>query len=245
MRNARENWKCELQRIRKLQWWNDVKGKAEGFPDNPVVYHIHPIALVGNFQSMETNIDKLIREIGDIIAFGEGGYESYNTGTDPITARVVYTIRNASVGTITGRSINEILSSSSLPASNRNRLFATGKYQTIPSTLREGKSILGLTGEEKYDAIMQERFFKDYLFNKAGNGKLANFVKNNQGGVDDAQLAAAKEWASIAVPTGRPISNGTVSDGTMSYYQGKANSANRDSTAQLRRILQQLATSRG
>jgi hypothetical protein len=49
MRNARENWQCELQRIRKLQWWDSVKGKVEGFPASAVVHHIHPIAMVGNF----------------------------------------------------------------------------------------------------------------------------------------------------------------------------------------------------
>ncbi|QAU25505.1 lytic transglycosylase domain-containing protein [Dyella sp. M7H15-1] len=51
MRHARQNWECEVQRIHKLQWWNEVKGKVAGFPDSPVVYHIHPIALVGNFSS--------------------------------------------------------------------------------------------------------------------------------------------------------------------------------------------------
>ncbi|QAU24624.1 lytic transglycosylase domain-containing protein [Dyella sp. M7H15-1] len=50
MRHARQNWECEVQRIHKLQWWNEVKGKVAGFPDSPVVYHIHPIALVGNFE---------------------------------------------------------------------------------------------------------------------------------------------------------------------------------------------------
>ncbi|MDR6381951.1 glycoside hydrolase family 19 protein [Paraburkholderia caribensis] len=53
MRNARENWQCELQRIKKLQWWDDVKGAVEGFPASPVVNHIHPIALVGNFSTSE------------------------------------------------------------------------------------------------------------------------------------------------------------------------------------------------
>ncbi|RKP46978.1 glycoside hydrolase family protein [Trinickia fusca] len=49
MKNAQENWKCELQRIKKLQWWSDVKGKVAGFPGTATVYHIHPIALVGNY----------------------------------------------------------------------------------------------------------------------------------------------------------------------------------------------------
>ncbi|WP_198021451.1 lytic transglycosylase domain-containing protein [Burkholderia sp. WSM2232] len=59
MRNAAENWKCELERIRKLQWWESVKGKVEGFPSSPVVNHIHPVGLVGNFSSSCTciNID--------------------------------------------------------------------------------------------------------------------------------------------------------------------------------------------
>lgn len=48
-RNARENWQCELERVRKLQWWDEVRGKIEGFPESAVVYHIHPVALVGNF----------------------------------------------------------------------------------------------------------------------------------------------------------------------------------------------------
>lgn len=49
MRNAAENWKCGLERIRNLQWWNSGLQKVEGFPSNPVVNHIHPIAILGNF----------------------------------------------------------------------------------------------------------------------------------------------------------------------------------------------------
>ncbi|MDH6151988.1 GH24 family phage-related lysozyme (muramidase) [Paraburkholderia sp. WSM4179] len=49
MRNAAENWKCELERIRKLQWWDSVKGKVDEFPSSPVVNHMHPVAMIGNF----------------------------------------------------------------------------------------------------------------------------------------------------------------------------------------------------
>jgi GH24 family phage-related lysozyme (muramidase) len=49
MRNTAENWKSELERIKRLQWWNSVKGKVEGFPSGAVVNHVHPIAMVGNF----------------------------------------------------------------------------------------------------------------------------------------------------------------------------------------------------
>ncbi|TDY49750.1 glycoside hydrolase family 19 protein, partial [Paraburkholderia rhizosphaerae] len=63
MRNARENWECELQRIKKLQWWDDVKGKVDGFPDSPVVHHIHPVALVANFSRRPTVTTTMLRKI--------------------------------------------------------------------------------------------------------------------------------------------------------------------------------------
>ncbi len=51
MRNAKNNWLRELERVKKLQWWNDVKGKVPGFPASATVMHIHPVALVNNFIS--------------------------------------------------------------------------------------------------------------------------------------------------------------------------------------------------
>jgi len=38
----------EKKRITKLVWWDEAKLGVQGFPD-PNVFHIHPIALVGNF----------------------------------------------------------------------------------------------------------------------------------------------------------------------------------------------------
>jgi hypothetical protein len=41
-------WQDELQRIQKLQWWDQVKA-VKDFPAGPTVYHFHPIGLIGNF----------------------------------------------------------------------------------------------------------------------------------------------------------------------------------------------------
>ncbi|WP_237179626.1 glycoside hydrolase family 19 protein [Paraburkholderia sacchari] len=40
----------EKKRIEKLVWWDAVRAGVQGFP-GPDVYHIHPIALVGNFRN--------------------------------------------------------------------------------------------------------------------------------------------------------------------------------------------------
>ena len=77
MRNARENWQCEVQRIKKLQWWDDVK-KVAGFPASPTVLHIHPVALVGNFQNHGCiNVEEFLR-------IYEAEHVSFEAGTRPL-----------------------------------------------------------------------------------------------------------------------------------------------------------------
>jgi GH24 family phage-related lysozyme (muramidase) len=49
MRNAKANWLKELERVKKLQWWDSVRGKIQGFPASATVLHVHPVALVCNF----------------------------------------------------------------------------------------------------------------------------------------------------------------------------------------------------
>ena len=48
MGHGKQVWQTELERIRKLQWWDSVKA-VKGFPASADVWHIHPIGLVGNF----------------------------------------------------------------------------------------------------------------------------------------------------------------------------------------------------
>jgi len=41
-------WKNEIERIGKLQWWEQVTG-VEGFPTELNPWHFHPVGLIGNF----------------------------------------------------------------------------------------------------------------------------------------------------------------------------------------------------
>lgn len=204
----------------------------------------NPTMVVPPIAGQLVSLDDYIKQIGDIIAGGEGGYESYNTGTRGTHGHVGHSYMHPVAGTVTNRSINEILATQDLYSDNPMRLFATGKYQTVFATLQAGKTHLGLSGDEKYDAAMQERMFREFLIYKAGGGKLAAFVKQGLGTIDDAQLAAADEWASIAAPNGARILDGRVSDGTLSYFESNANSANQSSTRRLRAILQEISQKR-
>ena len=84
MRNAAENWMCELERIKKLQWWDSVKGKVEEFPASPVVNHIHPIALTGNFSSAGCtciNIDVFCAKYKTLHASEFGAFDKHGNHT--------------------------------------------------------------------------------------------------------------------------------------------------------------------
>lgn len=48
MGDGKPTWTTEMERIKKLQWWDRMKA-MKGFPCDPDVWHIHPIGLVGNF----------------------------------------------------------------------------------------------------------------------------------------------------------------------------------------------------
>lgn len=48
MKKQTELWKTELDRLAKLQWWEQIKG-VDGFPADLSPWHVHPIGLIGNF----------------------------------------------------------------------------------------------------------------------------------------------------------------------------------------------------
>ncbi|AUT64247.1 glycoside hydrolase family 24 protein [Paraburkholderia terrae] len=76
-------WQAELERIKRLQWWDAVKA-VKGFPAGPEVWHIHPIGLIGNFTGAAgaalTLEEARVRAFLRMIRVGEGtespiGYE--------------------------------------------------------------------------------------------------------------------------------------------------------------------------
>jgi hypothetical protein len=237
----RKEWQGELERQDKLVWWNAVASKVDGFPQDPHVYHLHPLGWIDNFSRCTSGrMEDVLTEIAEIIASGESGsYEAYNTGTKNVPYDLVgHSFPISGPIKVTSQTINQILATSSLDGTNALRLFATGKYQTIFSTLKDACDRMKLTGDELYDASMQERVLREHLIPTAGGGVLHQFITKGKGSVDDAQLAAAKQWASIGVPVGMQTKHGRVSDGTTSFYDKKGvNQGNRKATERLRKYL--------
>ncbi|WP_230941468.1 type VI secretion system tip protein TssI/VgrG [Burkholderia cepacia] len=57
--SSRAAWEAEKARIAQLVWWDAVAGKVKDFPVDPFVYHIHPVAHIGNLmKSSATKISE-------------------------------------------------------------------------------------------------------------------------------------------------------------------------------------------
>jgi hypothetical protein len=178
--------------------------------------------------------------LAEALSLGEGNYESYNTGTRGVPhGRVGHSYLTPPRGTVTGRTINEVLRTSSLPGTDTRRLFAVGRYQITRNTLRDAVSAMHLTGNERLTPELQDRIFAEYLVQR--RAPLARFIFHGTGSVDDAQYAAAQEWASVAVPQNYRTRHGRLSDGGTTFYDGgPANRASSRATGAVRRYLMNL-----
>jgi len=48
---------AEIARIQQLTWWDEVRSTvSQPFPTSPEVFHIHPVALVGNFSGIRESL---------------------------------------------------------------------------------------------------------------------------------------------------------------------------------------------
>jgi hypothetical protein len=173
----------------------------------------------------------MYKQLGDLLTKGEGNYESYNTGT--INKKVVHSFPNRPAGTVTGKTIYDIIASNNLPATDPRRFFASGKYQITIPTLADAVAAMKLNGQEKFTPAMQERIFREFLLPKRAVG-LNNYVNYNEDTVGHAQASAAPVWSSIAVPAGNGLTD------TKSYYESDANHANLNATRHFRDYLQNL-----
>lgn len=156
--------------------------------------------------------------LGNLIAkreSGKAGYNAYNKGT--LNDKIIASDRPIDLSKMT---IDEYLKRSTLPISNPNRLFAVGKYQIIPETMKEAVNNLKIdTKTTRLTPEIQEDIFNRYLI--SGKRKaVKNFLSGKSNDIDAAVLDLAKEFASIGVPRDVYRGKRLIVKGK-SYYSGK------------------------
>lgn len=142
-----------------------------------------------------------------LISGGEGGYNSYNKG--------IAGDANGAEIDFSAMTVGEIMRRQRLHETNPgnpDELFAVGKYQMTPGTMREAVAKLGIDENTPFTPELQDRLFSDYLVDEKRPDVRAYIT--GAGGEQDlkaAQLALAKEFASVADP-----------NTNKSYYDGDA-----------------------
>jgi hypothetical protein len=133
--------------------------------------------------------------LGQMISKGEGGYGSFNRG-------IAGDARGKQID-FSSVALSDIMALQRLPPGNGKRLFAVGKYQVIPKTMRGAVAALGINTSEMYGPALQEKIFRNYLI-AAKRPAVKKFVTGQSNDLHGAQLALALEFASVADPnTGR------------------------------------------
>ena len=121
-------------------------------------------------------------------------YNAYNRGT--AGGKILGANFNRSL--VTSR-ISAILADMSLNAENTNRLFAVGRYQLIPDTLKDAIAVLKLDKTAIFNEALQDKIFTDYLL-RHKRPHIFDYVSGLSDDIKAAALDASREWASIADP---------------------------------------------
>jgi hypothetical protein len=136
--------------------------------------------------------------LGQLIARGESGargYNAYNRGFANQPAQQI---------DFSTMSLGQVVAAQSRAAGDPNRLFAVGKYQIIPSTMRDAIARLQLSSNRMFTPDLQETLFRDYLIAIKRPQVKAFITGAGSGSLVSAELALALEFASVADPnTGR------------------------------------------
>jgi len=148
----------------------------------------------------------------ELIAGSEGGYNSINMGTAGDTP--------GGAKSVLGKDLTEMTVGEVMDAQANKGVHAAGKYQIIPSTMKEFVSKMGISRDDKFDATTQEKF-KDYVA-KHARPKVGEFISGKLGEdkIDQVVMELAREFASVGVPYDTTGHNGQRIKKGQSYYSG-------------------------
>lgn len=174
--------------IDKMAWMQDVTSEKLG----PSLWHMHPIAFLGALTKKNTGWahSKFANLLGSVES--KNDYSAYNVTK---TGRSVPHYNT----NLTKMTISEVID-----AQRERNMFATGRFQIIPETLKSAVAALNLDTSKLYDAAMQDQIFEQFLI-KLKRPAFINYLEGD-GSAEDAIYEWAKEFASAGVRKGKSIS---------------------------------------
>ena len=146
---------------------------------------------------------------------GSKGYNAFNRGT--AGGKIIPAGGSMD---LVSMQISEIMSLQALPPGNSNRLFAVGRYQCIPGTLKEAVKSLNIDTTRKFNQLTQDLICQEYLLSRKRKPLTAYYKssdKNDETLLKNAGRALAAEFSSIEDPYNLGYPYGGKNG---SYYRG-------------------------
>ena len=172
----------------------------------------------------------------EYISSGEGGLNSSNRGTvgSSIIGSTSKTVRSGKQ--LSEMTVGEIMKYQSIKdPKNTDRLFAVGKYQVIPDTMKQAVKGLGLNESAVFDQQTQDNIGIWIIKNK--RGKLGDYIDGGSVSEDEALLELAKEFASFPVPYDMKDGKGNNLKAGESYYKNSGGNKANHSVEEAKAIL--------
>lgn len=179
---------------------------------------------------------------GSSLANTVGAAESNQSYNATNNGRAGYSSGNYNLSSLTIGQVKQLQSHSN---PGGRKLFAVGKYQVVPETLKEAQKSLGLSDNMKFTPQVQEHIFQNYLIAEKRKAVKA-YITGQSNDLVGAQVALAQEFASIGMPYSGSMRVGNKiytfrKDGT--FYSGKGGNKASVSSAQSAAMLQQARAS--
>jgi hypothetical protein len=116
--------------------------------------------------------------------------------------------------------IGEVMAFQSKPRNSNGQLWATGRYQIIPSTLKGEVTTLKIPNSQKYDKKTQDQLGIGLLLGRTNAKKyLTQQVDDTKANLEKASLDIARIWSSVGVPYAMQGHKQQISK-NQSYYAG-------------------------
>jgi hypothetical protein len=133
--------------------------------------------------------DEMGSNVFDTIVSGEGDVNSVNRGVAGDTP--------GGAQSIFGKDLTEMTVGEIMDAQDRGDVFAVGKYQIIPSTMKEFVSGSDVKRSDKFTEATQDKF-RDYVIN-IKRPEVGKYLRGETDDPTEAGQALAREFASVGL----------------------------------------------
>ena len=137
-------------------------------------------------------VHERLKPLGDLIAKGEGDYNAINRGRAGDTPGGIQWYKGQTFENFT---VGQVM------AMQRSGLYAVGRYQFVPKTLRFAVSMADVSELDMFTPEIQDKLMAALVLYKRPS--VGAYLRGNHDNLNWAMNDMAKEWASIEWSNGR------------------------------------------